>query len=247
MKLKTTIFAGMLAIAASASAQFANTGGSQVASVDTEDYDRITISYNPQTISFDYDGADDITATGFSLGYTHGFSVSKQYPLFVEVGARLNYAFHSDDYDELVAGNDYYDDYEVVGTIKQKTNYMNLVVPVNIAYKFAVGKVYITPYTGITLKANILAKSSFSADDVESGYEDAADDYVDENYEDIDHFDKKDVGKDGQWKRFQFGWQIGAGVDFNNYYVGLHYGLDFSELAKKTNSSNWAITLGYNF
>ncbi len=242
MKLKTTIFAGMLAIAASASAQFANTGGSQVASVDTEDYDRITISYNPQTLSPDYDNADNTTATGFSLGYTHGFSVSKQYPLFVEVGARLNYAFHSDDYDELV--NNYE---KVVATIKQKTNYMNLVVPVNIAYKFAVGKAYITPYTGITLKANILAKTSYSADDVESGYEDAVDKYMDENYEDVDRFDKKDVGKDDQWKRFQIGWQIGAGVDFNNYYVGLHYGLDFSEIAKKLKSSNWAITLGYNF
>lgn len=54
-------------------------------------------------------------------------------------------------------------------------------------------------------------------------------------------------GKDYTWKRFQVGWQIGANVDFKSLSVGMHYGSDFSELAKKTKSSNWAITLGYSF
>ena len=54
-------------------------------------------------------------------------------------------------------------------------------------------------------------------------------------------------GKDYTWKLFQVGWQIGATVDYKSLSVGMHYGSDFSKLAKKTNSSNWAITLGYSF
>lgn len=233
MKFKSAILAGMLAVATSASAQFAQTGNASNSVVDTENYDRITLSFNPQTISPDYDGADSYSMTGISLGYTHGFSISKSHPLFVEVGARLNYSFKSED------GKIYYYCYECEeieseeGTAKY--SYMSLAVPVNIAYKFAVGNVFITPFTGITLKANILSTTSYELDD------------SDIDLEDVNNFDKDDVGKDGQWKRFQIGWQIGAGVDIKDYYVGLHYGLDFSELAKKVNSSNWAITIGYNF
>ena len=62
------------------------------------------------------------------------------------------------------------------------------------------------------------------------------------------NFDKKDTGsKDSQWKRFQMGWQIGIGLNYNKLYVGVSYGKDITELCKKTKLSTTSITLGYNF
>ena len=55
------------------------------------------------------------------------------------------------------------------------------------------------------------------------------------------------MGKDNTAKRFQFGWQIGAGLSYNALYIGLSYNIDFTKVAKKTKTSNFAVTLGYNF
>lgn len=248
--LKLTLVAGLLSIAATASAQFANTGKSSNVAANTDNYDRITLSYNPQTIIPDYDDADNLGLYGISLGYTKGISISKSYPLFVEVGARLNYSFKTQDMfeDEDLDS----DEEEAMDLLFNKhhytTSYMNIAVPVNLAYKFQVkDNVAITPFVGVTLKGNLLAKVSYDIELTEEG-EDYIDDELLEEYEDdVNYFDKKDVGKDYVWNRFQIGWNIGAGVDFNQWYVGFSYGSDFMEIAKKTKTSNWAISLGYNF
>ena len=106
---------------------------------------------------------------------------------------------------------------------------------INLSYKFSFSEsdFSVSPFVGVTLKGNVLGKQKWSDDDEEVDY---------------DFFDKEDMGgKDYTWKRFQVGWQIGANVDYKSLSVGMHYGSDFSKLAKKTNSSNWAITLGYSF
>lgn len=48
-------------------------------------------------------------------------------------------------------------------------------------------------------------------------------------------------------KRIQVGWQIGAGLSYKALYFGLSYGLDFTDFAKRTKTSNFAVSLGYNF
>lgn len=64
----------------------------------------------------------------------------------------------------------------------------------------------------------------------------------------INMFDKKDVGsKDAVWKRFQMGWQIGIGLDYNSLHVGLGYTKDIMELCKKVKTSSVMVSLGYNF
>lgn len=61
-------------------------------------------------------------------------------------------------------------------------------------------------------------------------------------------FDKKDTGdKDLTWKRFQMGWQIGLGLYHNQYYVGVGYTKDFTELCKKTKVGYANISVGYCF
>jgi len=53
--------------------------------------------------------------------------------------------------------------------------------------------------------------------------------------------------KDYTWKRFQMGWQVGVGLNYNSLYIGVGYTKDFIELCKKTKMGYASITLGYNF
>lgn len=249
-KLKFLCAAALAAMSVGASAQFTNGGGSATTTTrtgsglvkDCTPYDRIYVGYNPTTIKTDIDDADDFTLNGITFGYLHGFSLSKNQPLFLEVGARLNYSFKKEDIFEKenpdYEGTDSPDHGDVT------TSYINLAVPVNLAYQFTTSnrKVSIIPFVGLTAKYNI--KAGMKYDLTKEGkyyYPQYAKD------DEVDYFDKKKVGKDAQWSRFQVGWQIGAGLDFSSFYVGLHYGGDFGEVCKKQKLSNWGISLGYSF
>lgn len=258
--IKTLLAVCLLATATTASAQFANgNAGSKKSSsasvVNTSPYSRFYVSYNPLIVKPDFDGAENTTLTGFTFGYTKGISVSKSLPLFVEVGARLNYGFKSENSEGGNYGDDdnwdddYYDyfgDPYTEDTYETKTTYMGVVVPINFAYKWtsASSPLSITPFLGLTLKGNIIAKKKMTYTNT---YDGPFDEEMEENVVKYDLFDKKDVGKDGQWKRFQAGWQIGVGVDYKQLYVGFHYGSDFNEICKKTKTSNWGVSVGYNF
>ncbi|MDO4929794.1 MAG: outer membrane beta-barrel protein [Bacteroidales bacterium] len=218
--MKYFLTAALAVLATGASAQFTNGGSGSASSSglvkDCTPYNRLYVSYNPQTI-------EEIDLTGFTVGYTHGISVSESWPVFVELGARLNYSFKNEDMES--------------GYGEWKYKYMNVAVPVNVAYKLTMpnGKLSITPYLGLTFKYNIKATCK-------NDYEDNS--YL-EDYE-TDYFDKDDMGDD-KWKRFQVGWQIGAGLSYNALYVGLHYGSDFGEITDEVNTSNWGLTVGVNF
>ena len=65
-------------------------------------------------------------------------------------------------------------------------------------------------------------------------------------------FSKDDMGsKDATWNRFQMGWHIGAGLQYNAFYLGVEYGTDFIPAFKyekaKVNSSHQKISHGYCF
>lgn len=249
---KSILTLGMLFVSTAGFAQFANngsshsSGGGSALIKDTESYSRIYIGYNPTTITSDIKGVDNTTLNGFTFGYTKGISLSKNLPIFLELGARFNFGFKSenlseedDDEDDdsyystrLSYDDDYYDEDEEETC---KTTTASLVVPINVAYKltFAGGDFSVSPFLGITLKGNILGKEKYE--------------YGDEK-ETIDFFDKKDMeGKEYTWNRFQAGWQIGANLDYKALSLGFHYGSDFNEIAKKTNTKNWAINIGYKF
>lgn len=231
--LKTLLTCGMLLVSTAAFAQFSNAGGSKSTSSrsgglvkKTDSYSRIYVGYNPMTVSTDYEGVDDVTLHGVSFGYTRGISLSKSLPMFLEVGGKVAFNFKKDSDD---------DDYESIET-KQKA--LSVSVPVNFTYKlsFGDGNISLSPFFGLTFKGNVLAKET---EEVTYNHRTEKETY--------DYFDKDDVGKDGQWKRFQAGWQIGANLDIKQFSLGFHYGSDFNEICKKTTTSNWAVTLGYNF
>lgn len=262
--LKLYVSACLLACSTMASAQFTTGnagGGATTSAADTEGWSKIYASYDPMTVEYDWEGAKDGDFTGISFGFAKGFSISQSMPLFVEAGLGISYAWNSEDYD-----------YE-----ESKMSLLSLKVPVNLTYKFAIpnSNIVIAPYAGISMRFNLMGKEKVEYKDGGYGdyddYEDYLDDYEDyfDDYEDYfdyysasavtraggeedkekeyDMFDEDEVGKDGVWKRFQIGWQIGANVEFNQFAVGVQYGKDFSEFAKKTKLSTLSISVGYKF
>ncbi len=197
--------------------------------------DDLTASYNTAGISYvnthfgvsdkDVLGDDDaFSLNGFSLDYNHGFSLSSSMPMFVEVGGRLIFGFHSD------SAESYGYKEEI------KTSWMSIAVPVNYAYKFAVADDFIIkPYTGINFKFNCLGKQKWTETDPNG----------DEEKEDLNLFDKKDMGE--PYKRFQMGWQIGVDFQYKPFILGVEYGLDFIKPQKWMNSSLLSVKLAYQF
>lgn len=250
MKLYLSAF--LMLAATTASAQFANSNASSVSNTsrnaDTNGWQRISVSYNPTKIVYDYDGVDDLSVNGFSFGYTKGFSIAKEFPLFVEVGANATYSFGKEDYDDLGLEED---------ILERKTNLFSLNIPVNLAYKFSLpnGKVSIVPYLGVNFRGNIIGKQKYNLtiDSNELGFSEdefwkEMEQKVEGFKQEVDMFDKKDTGsKDYTWKRFQMGWQIGVGLNYNQFYFSVGYGKDFTELCKKTKVATTSITLGYSF
>lgn len=218
--LKYFLSAVMVAMATTASAQFANSGSSSSfsgSSASTDDYFRIKFSYDFATPSYDtHYSYDANTFVGLSLEFLDGKCISQSMPLFFEYGMNVTWS-------TLTEETDYYSDYDV------HTNIVHFTVPFNIAYKFAVNEgLTIEPHVGVSTRFNALAKAS-----VED--------------ESISYFDKDDVGKDGVWNRYQIGGQVGLGFSFNKYYVGWEYSWNFTELAKKMKLNTHYIGIGYNF
>lgn len=240
----------LLAIATTASAQFANSNASSSftssRNIDMDEWDRISISFNPMKAVIDVEGADDLSFTGFSFGYTKGFSIAKQIPLFVETGVNALYAFGKEDYNDLGLDED---------LLERKTNIFSVNIPVNLVYKFSLpnSQVSIVPYVGVNFRGNFLGKQKYdlTIDTDKLGFSEK--EFWTEMEEkglkqETNMFDKKETGsKDATWKRFQMGWQIGVGLNYNKLYIGVGYGKDFTELCKKTKIATTSITLGYNF
>lgn len=223
--LKSLLAAVMVITSATGFAQFTNVnnqGSTGNSTTIEKGYDRIGVSYNSMSYKCDWDdGEDDFSLNGVGFEWIHGFNIAKSIPLYIETGAKFLYGFKSES-----------ENIDEDWTIDNKYKSMSISVPVNIAYRFTLpnnNNISITPYTGITLKGNIAFKQTLEDDDEKVEY---------------DYFDKDDVGDDGTANRFQFGWHIGAGITFNQFYVGLNYGIDTSEFAKKINTSTFALTVG---
>ena len=104
-----------------------------------------------------------------------------------------------------------------------KLNMFSVNVPVNFGYKFSLGNNNgIFPYVGLTLRGNIVGKMKYDDESV-------------------------DVFKgENKWKRFQIGWQIGVGANFNTFYVGASYGTDFSDIFEDAKVAMPSISIGFN-
>lgn len=227
MKTKFFLTAALVAMSLSASAQFTDNSAStaSVSSIgNSSGWGYAYVEYNPLTVKIDEKGADDVSMTAFSAGYSQAFPVSQGTPLFVEAGLGLMYANKSDfdDIDDL--------DFSMVSAK----------IPVNIMYAFNLpnSEISIIPFGGLTLRGNISGKFTYKGGKKDKEY---------------DVFDKKDMEDMGMldgkaWNRLQVGWQIGLKARLgDSFLVGLSYGNDMSEIAKKTTISTTSLIVGFAF
>lgn len=241
---KTFAVAALLAVSATASAQFTNSSSaSSSSSANAEGWNTIWVEYNPSSFKYDVKGADNQSFNGFSFGYSRAFSLTPSTPLFLEAGFGVQYSFFSETEEGDDDGDWGYD-------VKTKFNMFSAKIPVNIMYNFQLpnSKISLIPYLGLGLRFNLSAKTKVTAE-----YWGDLPSYIDEDDEDNERecnmFDKEDMdGSENTWKRFQIGWQIGLKARFaDKFLVGVSYGSDFSEIAKKTKIGGASITLGYTF
>lgn len=249
--IKIALLAGLMAMSAPAFAQFANTNSSQSSNDshsvglinNTTPYDRMTINFVSRSMDSkkgygweDLEGDEGLTTKGVAIDYIHGFSLTKSIPLFLETGVGLDFGFWGDS--ESVR----YDDGESYD-FKLRLSTLSFAVPVNLAYRLQFNDAFsLQPYLGLNFKINALANYK-----IEEEYEDE-DGYGDSDDESFNMFDKDDVGDDDfRWNRFQMGWHIGVGMNYNKFYLGLSYGTDFSQLWKKTTTGTFKIGVGVNF
>lgn len=225
---KILAVAVMLGASLPVMAQF-NGGGAGGNDGDNANYHHVSVGYNATML--DPEGSKGITLSGFSAEYNYGINLKSDMPLFLEVGGALGY-----------------------GTGK-KYKLMNLAVPVSVGYKFNFGESFaVMPYTGLSFKINLMAKydkfNLFSSDGGDGDWEEGDwEDYASRAYDDDeeDWGDYDDYAADYKWKRFQMGWHIGARASYNSWTLGLRYGLDFMEIAKKCSTSTFTVSVGYKF
>ncbi len=247
MKLyKALALAGVLAVAGSASA---------------EDYNRVAISYDNTHYGYnkdykaEYDVDPSFSTNGFGLNFIHGFSLSNNLPMFLEVGGNVNFNFYSKTDESSI-----WDE-----PLKYKSQFqnINMQVPVNFVWRFNVVEDFtIAPYVGLNFKLNFMSRMRAYID---GDWEDKAEE--DETKEWTNLFsDSKDKGvgdKDLTWNRFQMGWHVGVTFQYTQWSLGVQYGTDFISAYRHTfkaedfdggkdwktaiNTGNLKLSVGYTF
>lgn len=229
-----------------ASAQYAGEFDLGNKNSDYKGYNRFGVSYNNGTYSpnkdmKDYWFEENFSLNGFGIDYIHGFSISNYLPMFIETGVNANIGFGIMDSYE-------YDNGSYGWTSETQMQNLNLQVPLNYVYRFGVAdNLSIAPYLGLNFKLNLMSR--FREVEEEDGDR--------EEYDWISMFDKDEMGDDGTWNRFQMGWHIGVGLQYDKIHLGIQYGTDFipayhykdKEYGDNytANTSNLKISLSYTF
>lgn len=230
MKIKFLALVAAMMISTTSFAQFAQFSQSKSSSNSSNEiskgwnslyvqYNSIGTSYSLSSFDYgdEYQKAIDNSGlseklNAFSIGYNRAINLTPSTPLYLEVGAALQYAFYSDDYSDDYSN--YY--YKFTGSM------LTAKVPVSLLYHVAIpnSDFAIEPFAGIDFKYNIIGTAKAKSENT----------YNNKTYEEkIDNiFDKKDC--DGhQANRFQAGWHVGANFVYKKAFIGISYGQDFSK------------------
>lgn len=191
-------------------------------------YDRVFMEDNQPGDRYD-NGDPDMN--GFTFDYIHSFNITRSIPLFIETGGGLSYAKSKYKFYESL--------YEAKYEYQITTDYLNMTIPVNIVYGINISRdIHIKPYTGFSLKTNLLAKSQIQVRELNSNR------YETDN---INHLKQNNEEKDLIWKPVLVSWQIGTALDVNNYNIGLAYNIDLYKISQDFRAHKIQVFLGYNF
>ena len=133
-------------IAVAAQAQIVSSRSQSVTTSTTvnqfENYKRLYVGFSSR--SFKPKGEDNRNLSGVVFGYLGGISLTQSMPLYLEVGANVQYNAKTE-------SKRHYD---------IKYNYLGINVPVNVTYRFDLDNgIIIAPYTGLHLTGNLLANA----------------------------------------------------------------------------------------
>lgn len=199
-----------------------------------KDYNRVEIYYAPmfldnfatrQSFGRRWE-TSSLTAHGFKAGYTHGFHLSKKWPMFIEAGANLQFNRKNV---EVVGYDAALDELFIYDA---PVSFLRLNIPVAFTWRFAVGskKLWkISPYTGFNFGINLVYK--------------------------VDGNNAFDYPENSGYKnnRFQFGLIEGVNFTYKRWNFGLNYTVDLMPLEKyevlgiKNYTGTFAIGAGYEF
>lgn len=229
MKAKYFLSLCFAACATMASAQMESKSAYSI--YETEDgWQGLRVSYKP--IVMDVKESGDLDLNGVSLDYVKAFRVGGNVPLFVEIGAGLQWASYFDK--EIV------EESGIEITTEERFSVASINVPVNLAYQcFLSNKVSLTPYVGLNIKGHVFGQSAVVAMSEYAGETAKVE-------KEMNLFDSEDMNEN-PCKRFAIGWHIGATVTFSRFNLGVSYGTDFTEFNTDTKFMTTAVTLGVNF
>ena len=213
-----------------------------------EGYNRVAVSYDHTNLNankemdlFGTDKSETAGLNGFGLNYIHGFGIANN--MFIETGANVNFLFGGKTFEEKENG-----EWE-----KDQTNFQNfnLQVPVNYVYRFNITDgVSLDPYVGLNFKLNLASKykNKYTCSDPDDNWEG---DWINL----FDDGENAMGGKDYTWNRFQMGWHVGVGCNYDKYYLGVQVGTDFipayshnfEGYKPKVNTLDVKISIGYTF
>lgn len=216
----------------SASAQFMQSNGGSKAKASVEDvFNTVDLTYSPVTMKASYDG-DSATEdlNGLSLNWAQARLLTDQLPVYLQYGAGVQFTWKTD-----TSSDDYYD-----VKVKNTTTFLTVKVPVNVLYNFAIPNTNLSvmPYVGLNAQIHVLGQSKTT-----TTYED------EKETSKMSYFSKDDM--EDPYKRFVLGWQIGAMVSYEKYFVGIGYNGPVTSLYKngdfKIQTSQVNISLGIMF
>lgn len=215
-----------------ASAQFMQSNGGSKAKASVEDvFNTVDLTYSPVTMKASYDGESDTEdLNGLSLNWAQARLLTDQLPVYLQYGAGVQFTWKTD-----TRSDDYYD-----MKVKNTTTFLTVKVPVNVLYNFAIPNTNLSvmPYLGLNAQVHVLGQSKTT-----TTYED------EKETSKMSYFSKDDM--EDPYNRFVLGWQIGAMVSYDKYFVGIGYNGPVTSLYKngdlKIQTSQVNISLGIMF
>ena len=116
-------------------------------------------------------------------------------------------------------------------------------IPVYWSYKYDFGSVAVSAFTGPYIAVGLGGKVKWKDEYEEDG------EWVKDS--DNENLFGKDKDDSWNWKRFDFGWSLGAGVTFDRIYVGLQYDFGFINMVREGDAHpknrNFSLSVGYSF
>ena len=151
--------------------------------------------------TWDSDGSE-ISFNGFTLGKTIAAAFHPNYPFYLEGDFGLTYKKSKKD------------EMSILG-IEMAYHFLSINVGLNVAWRMALPMgAYITPYAGIVFNGYALGRLTAKYEDEKESMK---------VFYNEDEFGVEVVP-------LALGWKIGVNLDFNDYYLGVSYGTDFTDM-----------------